>query len=135
MSPGPGWDRRALRGELQAAYPFLRRLDAGPQAVAAGECDRCADEPRMVQPCGPPPGDLPSRATPDWALGRRCALAAGVSGWCDGHAEEAEEVLAWLDRLPDEADDVARLWWVATGEVRPWPGWEATARRALDAAT
>ncbi len=128
-----GWDRRALRRELLAAYPFLSRTDAGPQAVEAGECDRCGEEPRLVQPCGPPPGDLPRPAGPDWALGRRCALAAGVDGWCDGHVEEAEEVLGWLGGLPATTDDVARLWWVATGEVRPWPGWQAAARAALPA--
>lgn len=113
--------RRALREVLPTRWPFLAAVDLGPRAVAAGECDRCGEEPRMVQPCGPPPTDLAGPVDADWALGRRCALAAGVEGWCDGHAEEAAEALAWLAALPADADDAARLWWLATGEVRPDP--------------
>lgn len=124
MKPVGDWsaeDRAALRRVLRAHYPFVTATEWGPAAVAAGECDRCGEEPRMVQPCGPPPDDLPAPATPDWALGRDCAAAVGPAGWCDGHTEEAEEALDWLARLPDDADDVARLWWIATGEVRPDP--------------
>lgn len=63
----------------------------------------------MVTTCGP------SR----WeALGRRCASEIGVRAWCDGHADDGARWLAQLAGLPDEADTVARLWWVATGEVR-----------------
>ena len=112
-------DRRALRAHLQAAHPWLEAGGWGPRAVVAGECDACGEEARLVQPCGPPPS-VPG-VGPDWALGRRCAIAAGVEGWCDGHEEEAVEALAWLAALPPEADDVARLWWLATGEVRPDP--------------
>lgn len=124
--------RAALRRILQGRFPFLSALDLGPRSVAAGECDRCGEEPRMVQPCGPPPGDLVGPAGPDWALGRRCALAAGVEGWCAGHAEEAEAALAWLADLPDTADQVARLWWLATGEVRADGPLLRAARLALE---
>jgi len=60
-------------------------------------------------------------------LGRRCATALGADAWCDGHRQEAAEALAWLSMLPAEADDVARLWWVATGEVRLDPALVSTA--------
>lgn len=124
-------DREALRRALRRRYAFVDHPDLGPRSVTAGECDRCGREPRMVQPCGPPPDDLPASATPDWALGRACARAIGVEGWCDGHVEEAQEALAWLAGLPSEADEVTRLWWVATGEVRPDGRLVAMARAAL----
>jgi hypothetical protein len=112
-------DRAGLRRALRRRYPWLDAEDIGPRAVTAGECDGCGAEPRMVQPCGPPPA---GRAVgPDWALGIRCALGAGVDGWCSGHEEQAEAALARLALLPPEADMVARLWWVATGEVRMDP--------------
>lgn len=114
-------DRPALRSALRHHHPWLTNTDMGPQAVSAGECDVCGDEARLVQPCGPPPAALGAGATPDWALGRRCAVMAGTDGWCEGHREEAEAVLGWLAALPAEADLVARLWWLATGEVRPDP--------------
>ena len=105
----PPLDRAALRGALREAYPWLDATDVGPRSVAAGECDRCGDEARLVATCGPVP----------WrALGRRCALDLGLDAWCDGHEDDARWALRWLTELPDEADDVARLWWVATGEVR-----------------
>ena len=63
----------------------------------------------MVETCGP---------GPFVALGRRCAAELGTEAWCEGHRGEAARALAWLARLPPEADDVARLWWLATGEVR-----------------
>lgn len=80
----------------------------GPRHVEAGECERCGEEARLVDTCGPGPR----------YLGRRCAAE---EDWCDGHGEEATEALRWLAALPPEADDVARLWWVATGEVRAPP--------------
>lgn len=63
----------------------------------------------MVTTCGPS----------EWeAIGRACATAVGERAWCDGHADEARAWLRLLAALPPEADAVARLWWVATGEVR-----------------
>lgn len=44
-----------------------------------------------------------------------------MRAWCDGHAEDGAHRLAQLAALPAEADTVARLWWVATGEVRLAP--------------
>jgi hypothetical protein len=111
-------DKAALRRALRTRYPWLDAADIGPRSVEAGECDRCGAEARLVAPCGPPPRGGVARVGADWALGRRCALALGVDGWCAGHEVEAEWALAWLGALPSEADGVARLWWVATGEVR-----------------
>jgi hypothetical protein len=125
-------DRGALRLALLAVHPWVAGTDVGPQAVSAGECDGCGQEARLVQPCGPPP---PGVRSPDWALGRRCALAAGVDGWCGGHEDEADAVLRQLAALPAEADDVARLWWLATGEVRPDPTLVRAARALLPSAT
>lgn len=63
----------------------------------------------MVTTCGPT----------RWAsLGRACARDVGIRAWCDGHADDAAVWLERLQALPDEADTVAQLWWVATGEVR-----------------
>jgi hypothetical protein len=120
-----------LRRALLARYPWLGDPEHGPQTVEAGECDRCGAEARLVAPCGPPPTERagPGAIGPDWALGRRCALELGPDGWCDGHEADAEAALAWLGELPAEADDVARLWWVATGEVRVDPGLLGAARR------
>lgn len=101
----------ALRAVLLARYRWLDATDVGPRSVEAGECDRCDQEPRLVQTCGPGPV----------ALGRRCAAQLGADVWCAGHRDEAEAALAWLACLPDEADRVARLWWVATGELRVDP--------------
>lgn len=101
--------RRELRRALVQRYPWVDDTDVGPRAVEAGECDRCGAEARLVTTCGPVA----------WAgLGRRCATAVGTAAWCDGHEDDAREWLDRLDRLPAEADAVARLWWVATGEVR-----------------
>jgi hypothetical protein len=112
-----------LRQVLLHRYPWLADVEHGPQTVEAGECDRCGLEARLVAPCGPPPSsrsgsESADRIGPDWALGRRCALELGVEGWCTGHEDEAHVALTWLSALPAEADDVARLWWVATGEAR-----------------
>lgn len=125
-----------LRRALLERYPWLADTELGPQAVEAGECDRCGAEARLVAPCGPAPASVVAGAAergerigPSWALGRRCAAALGDEAWCDGHRGDAEAALAWLARLPAEADDVARLWWVATGEVRVDPALVAAARR------
>ncbi len=103
------FDTQVLREALLQHYPWLDREDLGPRSVDAGECDRCEQEARLVEACGP----IPHRF-----LGRRCAAALRSGAWCEGHQVEAEAALAWLAELPPEADDVARLWWVATGEVR-----------------
>jgi hypothetical protein len=101
--------RRELRAALVRRHPWIDDVDLGPRAVEAGECDRCGAEARMVTTCGPV----------EWAeLGRRCAAEVGAAAWCDGHIDEAIVLLRRLRALPDEADTVARLWWVATGEVR-----------------
>ncbi len=104
-----GFDREVLRNALLARYPWLRLDEVGPRSVDAGECDRCGNEPRLVSTCGPAGFE---------ALGRRCARELGFDAWCDGHEADARVALAWLEDLPPEADDVARLWWVSTGEVR-----------------
>jgi hypothetical protein len=106
-----------LREVLRERYPWVDDPDIGPRAVEAGECDRCQAEARLVEPCGPLP-DLAVPAGRDWALGRRCVAELGDEAWCDGHRDEGAAVRRWLARLPEEADDVARLWWVATGEAR-----------------
>lgn len=101
--------RRRLQAALREVHPWLADTEHGPQAVEAGECDRCGNEARLVMTCGPVA----------WhRIGRRCASELGVDAWCDGHRDDAEAALAWVAALPDEADDAARLWWVATGEVR-----------------
>jgi hypothetical protein len=94
-----------LRAALLARHPWLASDELGPRNVVAGDCDRCHAEPRLVQTCGPDGGEY----------GRRCATAGD---WCDGHAAEAAAALRWLAGLPEDADDVAYLWWLATGEVR-----------------
>jgi hypothetical protein len=101
--------RSALRVLLLRHHPWLASTDHGPQAVEAGECDRCGAEPRLTQTCGP--SGYPY-------LGRACALRLGADAWCDGHAAEAQSALSWLAALDESADDVARLWWLTTGEVR-----------------
>jgi hypothetical protein len=106
---GRRFDKAVLRDALLSHHPWLDRDTVGPRAVAAGECDRCGHEARMVEICG---------SGLHRYLGRRCAEAIGADAWCEGHREEAEAAIAWLRELPEEADDVARLWWVATGEVR-----------------
>ena len=110
-----------LGAELRRRYRWLDATDHGPAAVEAGECDGCGAEARLVEACGPGPR----------YLGRRCALSRGRRAWCDGHAGEAESALTWLRGLPPEADQVARLWWVATGEVRLDPALLAAARSRL----
>lgn len=114
MTPLDAAGRARLRAALRARYPWLTATEFGPATVDAGECDRCGDEPRLVATCGPVA----------WrSLGRRCAVEVGPEAWCDGHQADAARALRWLAALPAEADDVVRLWWVATGEVRAdaWP--------------
>jgi hypothetical protein len=103
--PGNAPPKAELRARLLREHPWLAHDSYGPRNVTAGDCDRCHAEARLVLTCGPGGGEY----------GRRCAVA---DDWCDGHADEAEEALAWLEALPDDADDVAYLWWLATGEVR-----------------
>ena len=116
-------ERAGLRDALRRRYPWLLATDVGPAAVEAGECDRCGAEARLVAVCGP--GAV--------YLGRRCAIDLGEDAWCAGHAEDAIAALAWLERLPAESDTVARLWWVATGEVALDPDAFAVLRAALPA--
>jgi hypothetical protein len=94
-----------LRERLLRELPWLADDRFGPRNVDAGECDRCGAEPRLVITCGPDGGEY----------GRRCARAGD---WCEGHADEAADALAYLAALPEDADDLAWLWWLATGEVR-----------------
>lgn len=103
------FDKAVLREALRSHHPWLDDAEHGPRSVAAGECDRCGHEARLVETCGP---------TPHRYLGRRCAQQLGLEAWCEGHRDRGRAALDWLEALPDEADDVARLWWVATGEVR-----------------
>lgn len=104
--------RRSLRTALQARYPWVAGLKWGPAAVEAGECDGCAAEARLAQVCGPGAAAY---------LGRRCVQRLGADAWCAGHAGDAAAAVAWVAQLPPEADVVARLWWVATGEVALGP--------------
>lgn len=123
MNPLSQRERAALRQELLVRYPWLEHLEFGPKAVESGECDRCGAEARLVSTCGP---------TAWTALGGRCAAEVGAEAWCDGHRDDAERALAWLAALSAVADDVARLWWVATGEVRLDPALlDGARRRAL----
>lgn len=103
-------DRAGLREALRQRWPWVADPDVGPSSVEAGECDRCGAEPRLVETCGPAPHRY---------LGRRCAT---YDDWCDGHRDDAAAALAWLAERTDEDDEVARLWWLATGEVRLPPG-------------
>lgn len=102
-------DRAGLRRALLTTEPWLQSTDRGPQSVDAGACDRCDDLPRLLPTCGPDgyPG-----------LCRPCADDLGVDAWCDGHHDEAVEVLGWAAALPDHWDLVVTLWWIATGEIR-----------------
>jgi hypothetical protein len=101
--------RAELRRALKARYSELLGSQRGPAAVEAGECDACEAEARLITTCGP---------TPFRYLGRTCAASMGEQAYCEGHAADALETAGWLGRLPSETDLVARLWWVATGEVR-----------------
>lgn len=120
MNPLSRDERAALRQVLLARHPWLEHDAFGPKAVESGECDCCGAEARLVSTCGP---------TAWTALGRRCAAEVGAEAWCDGHREDADRALGWLEELPAVADDVARLWWVSTGEVRLDPDLLDTVRR------
>jgi hypothetical protein len=117
---GPA-QRAALRDALRAAHPWLLAGQWGPQSVSAGECDRCGQAPRLLPTCGPVAWQ---------ALCRDCAADLGTDAWCDGHREEGIAALVWAADLPDDWDDVVRLWWIATGEVR-LPPQEMGQSRAL----
>lgn len=97
-----------LRDALRREHPWLDDERFGPRNVTAGDCDRCGAEARLVQTCGPDSGEY----------GRRCASA---DDWCEGHADEAADALRYLHDLPHDADEVAYLWWLGTGEVRARP--------------
>lgn len=105
-------DRAALRSALLTAEPWLCETDRGPRAVDAGPCDRCRHRPRLLPTCGPD-------GYPGICVG--CARELGEGAWCDGHASEAAEHLAWAAALPEHADLVVTLWWVGTGELRVAP--------------
>lgn len=102
-------DRRRLRAALATVYPWVTDTELGPRSVEAGECDRCGRQPRVVATCGPVAWS---------ALCAGCVETVGAAAFCEGHAAEAGAAAAWVRRLPDEWAQVARLWWVATGEVR-----------------
>jgi hypothetical protein len=95
----------ALRAALLRDHAWLGHDAYGPRNVVAGDCDRCHAEARLVETCGPGGG----------SYGRRCATP---DDWCDGHADEAAAAIAWLATLPDDANEIAYLWWLGTGEVR-----------------
>jgi hypothetical protein len=101
--------RRRLRLAIVERHPWVEGSDVGPAAVEAGDCDRCGLEARLVAVCGPVPWE---------AIGRRCARELGTQAWCEGHAAEGTAALRHLAALPEDADTVTRLWWVATGEIR-----------------
>ena len=100
--------RAALRAALTSAYPWVTGTDLGPAAVEAGECDGCGAEARLVLTCGPGVAQF---------IGRRCLQRLGPAAFCDGHAAEAAAALQWAATLPADTDLIARVWWVATGEV------------------
>lgn len=98
-------------------HPWLDDERFGPRNVNAGDCERCGAEPRLVMTCGPGSGEY------GWDCARE-------DDWCDGHQDEAAEALRWLAALPEDAADVAYLWWLATGEVRSLPSTEGASRCA-----
>lgn len=113
MTDRPGKDeRRALRAALVASAPWVEHTEAGPTTVQAGQCDRCGGRPRLLPTCGPV-------AWP--AICRSCALEVGTDAWCDGHVDQARDLLAWARALPAWWGDAVVLWWVATGEVASGP--------------
>lgn len=93
--------------------------EVGPSSVQAGECDRCERAPRVVPTCGPVA----------WtALCATCAVEVGEDAWCDGHRDDGARSRAWATTLPPSWPTITRLWWVATGEVRPDEAWLRAAR-------
>lgn len=121
-------DRPALRRALLDAAPWLAATEVGPQAVDAGNCDRCGNAPRLLPTCGPAGAD---------AVCRRCAEELGDDGWCDGHVEDGRAARDWARSLPDRWADAVTLWWIATGELRVDPAtidadpWGVEVRRAI----
>jgi hypothetical protein len=108
----PRDDRRRLRSALTELAPWLEHPDAGPRNVDAGQCDRCGQRPRVLPTCGP---------TRWRALCRDCGLEVGHAAWCDGHAEDGQQLLRWARDLPAWWGDAVVLWWVMTGEVAAPP--------------
>lgn len=102
-------DRPALRRALLDAAPWLAATDVGPQAVTAGNCDRCGEQPRLLPTCGPAPYE---------ALCGGCAEEEGDDAWCEGHRLDGRSARTWAEGLPDGWADLVVLWWVATGEIR-----------------
>lgn len=121
-------DRPALLRALLDAAPWLAATEVGPQAVDAGNCDRCGTAPRLLPTCGPAGAD---------AVCRRCAEELGDDGWCDGHVDDGRAARDWARRLPDRWAEAVSLWWVATGELRVDPAtidvdpWGVEVRRAI----
>ena len=96
---------------------FLTGLAVALAAAAIGWAVLFLDalrlaRPRLLPTCGPV-------AWP--AICRACALELGTDAWCDGHADEAIELLSWARELPPWWGDAVVLWWVATGEVVSGP--------------
>ena len=114
--------RAQLRTALSSRFDWLTDPRFGPTAVEAGECDACGAEARMVTTCGP---------GVEQYLGRRCLTELGSTAYCDGHDDEARAALAYVGGLPNEADLIARIWWVSTGEVRFQPADTDLAERVL----
>ena len=112
VAPMDARTRATLRDALKDRYPWVADADLGPCAVVAGECDACGREARLVATCGP----VSARY-----VGRNCLVAGNSEWFCDGHFAEARVAAAWAQTLPAEADTVARVWWVATGEVKLSP--------------
>ena len=75
----------------------------------------------MVTTCGPGVAQY---------LGRRCLTEQGADAYCDGHHDEALAALAYVATLPADADVIARVWWVSTGEVTFQPRDEQVATMA-----
>lgn len=105
--------RARLRTALSQRYGWLTDTQFGPAAVEAGECDACGAEARLIATCGP---------GMEQYLGRRCLTDRATDAFCDGHADEAAAAVDYVSALPGDADLIARIWWVSTGEVGFQPG-------------
>ena len=104
-----GVDRRALRRAILTAAPWIADDERGPQAVAAGRCDRCGEHPRLLPTCG---------ASGFEALCRDCGLELGDEAWCEGHRDDGDRARSWAMALPEDWAAAVVLFWVATGELR-----------------
>lgn len=110
--------RRDLLAALVAAQGWLDDAEFGPTSVDAGSCDRCARAPRLVAPCGPVP----------WrGVCRDCLLQVGPAAFCPGHEAFAVDVTARARALPPTWATLARLTWVARGEMDADPAFLAEA--------